>query len=97
MLQAALNQAVARSTGDDCDVINRRGFSLVESASAIDESDFDALVADWDFLQQEIDSHRFEESYWNTPVVLHPHSKLSRSRRRAARTAQARRTGGAAH
>jgi len=53
MLQAQLNHAVARATGDDFRVISRRGFSIVNDDSPLDSDDFDDLIADWDICHAE--------------------------------------------
>ena len=44
MTQAQLNRAVSKSTGDDFDVIDRRGFSLVDDEPPLQEDDLLALV-----------------------------------------------------
>lgn len=53
MIQSQLNRAVARATGDDCGVISRRGFSLVEVEAPLTDEDLDALILDWDNVQAE--------------------------------------------
>lgn len=53
MTQSQLNQAVSRATGDDFDVIDRRGFSLVDDECPVQEDDMLALIVDWDRIQAE--------------------------------------------
>ena len=45
MTQSQLNRAVSRATGEDFDLIDRRGFSLVDDESPMQEDDMLALVA----------------------------------------------------
>ena len=54
MTQAQLNRAVSQATGDDCEVIARHGFSLVEDESPVQEDDLLALITDW----QQLDADR---------------------------------------
>ena len=56
MTQAQLNRAVSKSTGDDFDVIDRRGFSLVDDEPPLQEDDLLALVTDWQQVEAEQDS-----------------------------------------
>ncbi len=56
MTQAQLNRAVSKATGDDCDVIDRRGFTLVDDEPPLQEDDLLALVTDWQRLQAEQDA-----------------------------------------
>jgi hypothetical protein len=51
MTQTELHRAIARATGDDVDLIARRGFSLLEDEPPASEDDLAALVVDWDQLQ----------------------------------------------
>ena len=44
MTQAQLNRAVSKSTGDDFDVIDRRGFSLVDDEPPVQDDDLLALI-----------------------------------------------------
>ena len=53
MTQAQLNRAVSKATGDDCDVIDRRGFTLVDDEQPLQEDDLLALVTDWQRLEAE--------------------------------------------
>jgi len=53
MTQSQLNRAVSRATGEDCDLIDRRGFSLVDDESPVQEDDLEALIIDWDQIQAE--------------------------------------------
>ncbi len=56
MTQAQLNRAVSKATGDDCDVIDRRGFTLVDDEPPLQEDDLLALVTDWQRLEAEQDA-----------------------------------------
>lgn len=47
MTQSQLNRAVSRATGEDCELIDRRGFSLVEDECPVQDADLLALVTDW--------------------------------------------------
>ncbi len=53
MTQSQLNRAVSHATGEDCDVIARHGFSLVDQESPVQEGDLIALVTDWQQLEAE--------------------------------------------
>jgi len=53
MTQAQLNRAVSKSTGDDFDVIDRRGFSLVDDEPPVQEDDLLLLVMDWQQIEDE--------------------------------------------
>jgi len=53
MTQAQLNRAVSKSTGDDFDVINRHGFSLVDDEPPVQEDDLLALINDWQQIEDE--------------------------------------------
>ena len=53
MTQAQLNRAVSQATGDDCDVIERRGFSLIDDEPPLQDDDLLALVTDWQRLEAE--------------------------------------------
>ena len=53
MTQAQLNHAVSKSTGDDFDVIDRRGFSLVDDEPPVQEDDLLLLVMDWQQIEDE--------------------------------------------
>ena len=53
MTQAQLNRAISRATGDDFDVIDRHGFSLVDDECPVQEDDLEALIIDWDQIQAE--------------------------------------------
>ena len=53
MTQAQLNRAVSKATGDDCDVIDRHGFTLVDDEPPLQEEDLLALVTDWQSLEAE--------------------------------------------
>lgn len=50
MTQAQLNRAVARATGDECEVIAHRGFSLVTDEEPAEEDDLLAMMTDWQQL-----------------------------------------------
>lgn len=47
MTQSQLNRAVSRATGEDCELIDRHGFSLVEVECPVQDEDLLALVTDW--------------------------------------------------
>ena len=53
MTQSQLNRAVSRATGDDFDVIDSRGFSLVDEDAPLQDDDLEALIVDWDHIQAE--------------------------------------------
>ena len=53
MTQSQLNRAVSRATGEDYDLIDHRGFSLVDDESPLKDDDFEALMLDWDQIQAE--------------------------------------------
>lgn len=53
MTQAQLNRAVSQATGEDCDVIDRRGFNLVDDEPPLAEDDLLALITDWQQLEAE--------------------------------------------
>ena len=53
MTQAQLNRAVSLATGDDYDVIDRRGFNLVDDEPPLAEDDLLALITDWQQLEAE--------------------------------------------
>ncbi len=53
MTQAQLNRAVSKSTGDDFDVIDRRGFSLVDDEPPVQDDDLLALINDWQQIEDE--------------------------------------------
>ena len=53
MTQSQLNRAVSRATGEDCDLIDHRGFSLVDDQSPLQDYDLEALIVDWDQIQAE--------------------------------------------
>ena len=61
MTQSQLNQAVSRATGDDFDVIDHRGFSLVDDECPVQEDDMQALVVDWDRIQAEQSTAMFRD------------------------------------
>ena len=53
MTQSQLNRAVSRATGEDFDLIDHRGFSLVDDQSPLQDYDLEALIVDWDQIQAE--------------------------------------------
>ena len=53
MTQSQLNRAVSRATDEDCDLIDHRGFSLVDDESPVQDDDMEALIVDWDQIQAE--------------------------------------------
>ena len=61
MNQAQINRAVSRATGEDFEVIERRGFSLVEEESPLDDTDIEALIVDWDQIQAEQTTSMFRD------------------------------------
>ena len=56
MTQSQLNRAVSKATGDDCGVIDHRGFTLVDDEPPLQEDDLLALVTDWQRLEAEQDA-----------------------------------------
>ena len=61
MTQSQLNRAVSRATGDDFDVIDRHGFSLVDDESPIQDDDLEALIVDWDQIQADQATSMFRD------------------------------------
>ena len=61
MNQAQINRAVSRATGEDFEVIERRGFSLVDDEPPLDDSDIEALILDWDQIQAEQTTSMFRD------------------------------------
>ncbi len=53
MTQSQLNRAVSRATGEDFDLIDHRGFSLVDDQSPLQDDELEALIVDWDQIQAE--------------------------------------------
>ena len=53
MTQTQLNRAVSRATGEDYDLIDHRGFSLVDDELPFQNDDLEALTIDWDQVQAE--------------------------------------------
>lgn len=53
MTQSELNRAVSKATGEDCDVIDRRGFTLVDDEPPLEDDDLLTLVTDWQQLEAE--------------------------------------------
>ncbi len=53
MTQSQLNRAVSRATGEEYELIEHRGFSLVDEESPLYEDDLEALFVDWDRIQAE--------------------------------------------
>ncbi|WP_397570411.1 hypothetical protein [Schlesneria sp. T3-172] len=53
MTQNQLNRAVSRATGEDYDLIDHRGFSLVDDELPLQSDDLEALMIDWDQIQAE--------------------------------------------
>ena len=53
MTQSQLNRAVSRATGEDCDLIEHRGFSIVDDEMPLQDDDMEALIVDWDRIQAE--------------------------------------------
>ena len=51
MTRSQLNQAVSRATGEDYDLIDHRGFSLVDDELPLQNDDLEALMIDWDEIQ----------------------------------------------
>ena len=52
MTQSQLNRAVSNATGEDFEVIERRGFSLVDEDLPADDEDLPQFI-DWDKLDDE--------------------------------------------
>ena len=61
MNQAQINRAVSRATGEECEVIQRRGFSLVDDEPPLDDADIEALIVDWDQIQAEQTTSMFRD------------------------------------
>ncbi len=59
MTQTQLNRAVSRATGEDFDLISRRGFSFVDGDPPLQSDDLEDLVVDWDQIQAEITTAMF--------------------------------------
>jgi len=53
MTTRQLHQAVSRATGEDADLIARRGFSLVDEEAPLADDDWAAMALDWDQLDAE--------------------------------------------
>ena len=53
MTQSQLNRAVSRATGEDFDLIDHRGFSLVDDQSPLQDDELEALIVDWEQIQAE--------------------------------------------
>ncbi len=53
MTQSQLNHAVSKATGDDCDIIESRGFSLISEEAPVQEDDFLALLTAWQQVEAE--------------------------------------------
>ena len=51
MTQVQLNRAVSRATGEDCDWIDRKGFTLVDDEPPLQEDDLLALINDWQQIE----------------------------------------------
>ena len=52
MTQSQLNRAVSNATGEDFEVIERRGFSLVDQDLPAEDDDLPQFI-DWDQLDDE--------------------------------------------
>lgn len=50
MTTQQLHRAVSRATGEDVDLIARRGFSLVEDKAPLADDNWAAMALDWDQL-----------------------------------------------
>ena len=61
MTQVQLNKAVCRATGEDYDLIDRLGFSLVDEQSPLQEDDMESLIVDWDRVQAEQTTAMFRD------------------------------------
>ena len=51
MTQTELHRAISRATGEDVDLVARRGFSLVDDEAPLVEDDLELLTLDWDAIQ----------------------------------------------
>ena len=51
MTQTQLIRAVSRATGEDFELIERRGFSLVDDEDLMQDDELEALTIDWDQVQ----------------------------------------------
>ena len=69
MTQSQLNRAVSRATGDDFDVIDRHGFSLVDDESPIQVDDLEALTLDWDQIQADQATSMFRDRQESHPAA----------------------------
>ncbi len=72
MIQAHLNRAIAKATGDDCHLISRLGFTLVNDESPVTDDDLEALVQDWDNIQAELSSTEIHSEFENVPMRHFP-------------------------
>ena len=61
MTQSQLNRAVSRATGEDFELIDQRGFSLVSDDPPVDEADMEALIVDWDQIQTDQATSMFRD------------------------------------
>ncbi len=61
MTQSQLNRAVSRATGEDFDLIEHRGFSLVDDECPLQDDDLMALIVDWDQIQAEQNTSLFRD------------------------------------
>ena len=51
MTQSQLNRAVSRATGEDYELIDHRGFSLLDDEMPLQNDDLEAQMIDWDQIQ----------------------------------------------
>lgn len=53
MHHSDFTRSVAKSTGEDLNVILGRGFSLVDDNPAVEDEDFEAMIEDWNMIRAE--------------------------------------------
>lgn len=61
MTHSQLNHAVSRATGETYDLIDHRGFSLVDDEMPLQEDDLEALMIDWDQIHAEQATSMFRD------------------------------------
>lgn len=87
MTKSQLHRAVARATGDDCEVIMYRGFSLVDEESPLHDDDIEALIADWDQIEAEEITSPYRQGITDATGNRVPMSRVTKTR--AHRTTKA--------
>jgi len=79
MTRTQLNRAVARATGDDCEVVSYRGFNLVQEDPVLLNEDLDALIADWERIEAEELTSSYPDRFVKA-ASLHSRSRRNRTR-----------------